>query len=223
MRKTNLRSLTRGVALPLGSLMVIALSLAPAGRAADLPAGKGRETFQSICTSCHEADVSTQLRNTRSGWADIIRSMKEMGAEATPAQFSEIIDYLTEHFGKDSSGKGASQEKGAAVGATSSAAEMETVRPRRALPWDRTPLKIGQALYRENCVVCHDIDGVQSKKSGPSFHHLFQREKMPLANMKPSRTFVAAKVRVGGKLMPAFGKKLTANEISALIDYMQSK
>ena len=35
---------------------------------------------------------------------------------------------------------------------------------RRPVPWEKNHLRIGQALYRENCVVCHDIDQPQSKK-----------------------------------------------------------
>ena len=37
---------------------------------------------------------------------------------------------------------------------------------RRPLPWEKNQLLIGQALYRENCVVCHDIDKPRSKKFG---------------------------------------------------------
>ncbi|MEP6961862.1 MAG: cytochrome c, partial [Acidobacteriota bacterium] len=66
---------------------------------------------------------------------------------------------------------------------------------RRELPWEKNPQRAGQALYRENCVVCHDIDKAQadSKKLGPSFQHLFQREKMPLANQKPTREYIAVR------------------------------
>ena len=34
---------------------------------------------------------------------------------------------------------------------------------RRPVPWEKNQLQAGQALYRENCVVCHDIDQQQSK------------------------------------------------------------
>jgi mono/diheme cytochrome c family protein len=46
---------------------------------------------------------------------------------------------------------------------------------------------------------------------------------MPRANVKPERSHVAAKIRVGGTVMPAFAKKLSAAEIDTLIDYMESK
>jgi len=94
---------------------------------------------------------------------------------------------------------------------------------RRPLPWEKNHLKIGQALYRENCVVCHDIDKAQSKKPGPSFYQLFRRDKMPLAAMKPSREYIKVRVKFGGALMPSFRQWLSEGEIDTLIDYIASK
>jgi mono/diheme cytochrome c family protein len=92
-------------------------------------------------------------------------------------------------------------------------------------PWEKNRLLIGQGLYRENCVVCHDIDRpqAQSKKFGPSFYQLFKRDKMPLSSIKPNRDYVKVRVKFGGALMPAFAKKLSENEIDTIIDYMESK
>ena len=68
---------------------------------------------------------------------------------------------------------------------------------------------MGQALYRENCAVCHDIEQAQSKKLGPSFYQLFRREKMPIASMKPNRDYIKVRVKFGGQLMPAFRQRLS--------------
>ena len=94
---------------------------------------------------------------------------------------------------------------------------------RRPIPWEKNSLRIGQALYRENCVVCHEIDRRESKKFGPSFYQLFRREQMPLAKMKPSRDYIKVRIKFGGTLMPAFRTWLTDREIDSLIDYMASK
>jgi mono/diheme cytochrome c family protein len=91
------------------------------------------------------------------------------------------------------------------------------------VPWEKHRLLVGQALYRENCVVCHDIDRAQSKKLGPSFHELFKRDKMPLGNLKPSREYIKVRVKFGGALMPAFRKTLKDSEIDTLIDYIAAK
>ena len=94
---------------------------------------------------------------------------------------------------------------------------------RRPIPWEKDRLRIGQALYRENCVVCHDINREQSKKMGPSFYRLFQRDRMPLAKVKPSWEYVRVRVKFGGAIMPAFGGFLTERDINAIIAYMASK
>jgi mono/diheme cytochrome c family protein len=208
--------------LPKISVMICAVALGPAP-AAELPPGKGRETFGKVCSSCHDVDIALQMRQTRSGWINIIKLMKDMGADATAAQFNEIIDYLTEHFGKEPTGKASPQGKKPSPVSSITPAEPENPQVRRLLPWDKHPLRVGQALYRENCVVCHDVDAENSKKLGPSFYHLFQREQMPRTKMKPSRSYVAAKIRAGGNVMPSFGKKLTPSEINALIDYLEVK
>ena len=90
-------------------------------------------------------------------------------------------------------------------------------------PWEKNHLRVGQALYRENCVVCHDIDGFPSKKPGPSFYQLFKREKMPISNAKPSREYITVRVKFGGPLMPAFRQWLTETQLETLIDYIASK
>jgi len=90
-------------------------------------------------------------------------------------------------------------------------------------PWERNGLRIGQALYRENCVVCHEIDAPKSKKLGPSFYQLFKREKMPASSMKPNREYIKVRVKFGGPLMPAFRQALNDHQIDTLIDYIASR
>ena len=92
-------------------------------------------------------------------------------------------------------------------------------------PWETPQIVIGRDLYRENCAVCHDIDKgkAQSRKFGPSLNHLFQNEKLPLSHGKPTRQYVVVRIKYGGALMPAFGKKLSDSDIAALIDYITSK
>jgi mono/diheme cytochrome c family protein len=202
--------------------VAIALAIfAPRLTGQDLPAGKGRETFKTICTSCHDAETTTNLRNTRSGWVEVIANMKTNGADGTEAQFTEILDYLTSNFGKKDDGS--AKKTGSTAGGAPSLDKPAAPVLLRPVPWEKNRLKIGQAIYRENCVVCHAVDAGSSDKLGPSFYHLFQRDKMPQSNAKPERTLIAGKIRVGGKLMPSFAKKLTFADIDAVLDYLQSK
>ena len=220
---TNSSAIARvhGLIPCLRAALVIAI-MAPAVNAQDLPAGKGRETFKTICTSCHDIETTINLRNTRSGWAEVIATMKNNGADGTEVQFTEVLDYLTLNFGKKDDG---SAKKGGSSVSESARSLDRTAAPvvLHPVPWEKNRLKIGQAIYRENCVVCHDVEAESSTKLGPSFYHLFQRDKMPQSNARPERLLIAGKIRVGGKLMPAFGKKLTSADIDAVLDYLQSK
>lgn len=92
-------------------------------------------------------------------------------------------------------------------------------------PWQTSQLTIGRDLFRENCAVCHDIDKDQkhTRKLGPSLNHLFKNEKLPLSHGKPNRPYVVVRIKFGGALMPAFGKRLSQSEIDTLIDYIASK
>ena len=95
----------------------------------------------------------------------------------------------------------------------------------KPLPWEKNRLQSGLALYRSNCVVCHDADRPQSetKKLGPSFYHVFRQDKMPLSGEKPTRKYVKGVVQAGfPPLMPSFADKLNDAEIDLLLDYLQS-
>ncbi len=97
---------------------------------------------------------------------------------------------------------------------------------KKPLPWEKNRLLSGQALYRANCAVCHDVDksAADSKKMGPSLNHLFQQEKLPLSGDKVSRAAVKDKIQQGGFIMPAFpSSMLNDSEITTLLDYLQTK
>jgi mono/diheme cytochrome c family protein len=91
------------------------------------------------------------------------------------------------------------------------------------LPWEKKSHVTGQILYRENCVVCHEIDRPQAKKLGPSFYQLFKRDTMPIMKAKPNREYIKVRVKFGGPLMPAFRDRLNDSEIDTLIDYIASR
>jgi mono/diheme cytochrome c family protein len=92
-------------------------------------------------------------------------------------------------------------------------------------PGEKAHLAIGRDLYRENCAVCHDIDKdkMHSRKFGPSLQRLFKNETLPMSHGKPTRPYVEVRIKFGGAIMPAFGKRLTQDEINTLIDYIDSK
>ena len=84
------------------SVLVCALILMLSAHAtAQLPDGKGRDTVLKVCGGCHEASQAAALRLNREGWNDLINNMKSMGAEATEAEFTEVLDYFSTHFPAD--------------------------------------------------------------------------------------------------------------------------
>ena len=93
---------------------------------------------------------------------------------------------------------------------------------RKPPPWEKLN-QIGRGLYRENCIVCHDIEAAESKKLGPSLFRLFQNEKLPFSGGKPSVEYVRVKVQFGGDVMPPYVNRLSAAEIEKIIAYIKTK
>lgn len=90
-------------------------------------------------------------------------------------------------------------------------------------PWEK-PRESGRDLYRENCIVCHEIEQADDKgKLGPSLHRLFQNEKLPASGGVPNEPYVRVKIQFGGDVMPPFTNRLTDEEIGTIINYIRSK
>ena len=64
----------------------------------EFPAGAGRDTFIRVCSNCHSPDNVKAHGQDRQGWENTITKMAGFGANATDAEFTEILDYLTKNF-----------------------------------------------------------------------------------------------------------------------------
>jgi competence protein ComEA len=82
------------------AVLLFSVSLLPAVWGEDLPPGEGRETVMRVCTACHDIDAVPRLHYSREGWANLVASMKDMGADATDAEITQIVNYLAKNFGK---------------------------------------------------------------------------------------------------------------------------
>lgn len=91
-----------------------------------------------------------------------------------------------------------------------------------APPWENST-KVGRALYRENCIVCHEIEKRETQKLGPSLFRLFQNETLPFSGGKPSVPYVKIKIQFGGDVMPPYVGRLTAEEIETIIAYIKKQ
>jgi competence protein ComEA len=66
----------------------------------DLPAGKGRDALQQMCTNCHGLDQITSNHYSKKYWGSVVDDMVSRGAVGTDDQISLVIGYLARNFGK---------------------------------------------------------------------------------------------------------------------------
>jgi competence protein ComEA len=85
-----MRKITHPLAA-LGIGTVLFLTLANAQE--KLPDGPGRETLKRVCGACHSAENVAGMAKTREEWGAVV-------AQATEAEFNEIVDYLATYFPK---------------------------------------------------------------------------------------------------------------------------
>ena len=69
-------------------------------RAADLPAGPGREILLRACTRCHTQESFSEYRHTREEYQTIVYRMGDRGAQATVTELDQIAEYLAKNFPK---------------------------------------------------------------------------------------------------------------------------
>jgi hypothetical protein len=59
---------------------------------------------KSSCIQCHQASKITKQHHTRAEWVKTVDKMIEYGAEVSEQEKPALIDYLSAHFGPESSG-----------------------------------------------------------------------------------------------------------------------
>ena len=100
------------------------LSLIPAAKAQELPAGKGKDVVENVCSACHGVDLFSSMRLRKGDWQDVVNSMKTRGADGTDADFKTIVDYLAKFLGDSVNvNKAAAKELAAELDITTQEAE----------------------------------------------------------------------------------------------------
>jgi mono/diheme cytochrome c family protein len=79
----------------------------------------------------------------------------------------------------------------------------------------------GEAIFKKNCQLCHHPDKT-TKKLGPGLKGLFNLKELPESKKPPTEELVREQIVNGTKNMPAFGKKLSAEQIENLIAYLKT-
>jgi competence ComEA-like helix-hairpin-helix protein len=78
--------------------VLLAALLAPAGRAAELPDGAGKDILLRACTGCHKAEEFLSYRHTKEEYQAIVQRMGQRGARASNDELDIIADYLAKNF-----------------------------------------------------------------------------------------------------------------------------
>jgi cytochrome c oxidase cbb3-type subunit 3 len=131
--------------------------------AQQFPDGPGKDTTMRLCAGCHNLDVVSQHRAGRDEWNVEIQKMIAAGAQGTPAQFNEILTYLTGNFGSGQDTAGGQQAGrggrrggggGGGRGGGRRGGFTQFTRPLAS----QDVLARGRGLYETNCASCHASD-----------------------------------------------------------------
>jgi competence protein ComEA len=82
-------------------LLLASLFALSAIQAQDLPAGKGKDTVEKVCTACHGLEAIVALQGGKDIWQSIIDDMKGRGADGSNEDFNAIVNYLSKYFGNN--------------------------------------------------------------------------------------------------------------------------
>lgn len=66
----------------------------------DLPEGKGKAVFVTMCSNCHGLDQVTAVKNSKKQWTYVVDDMVSRGAEGSEEDVNSVISYLARNFGQ---------------------------------------------------------------------------------------------------------------------------
>ncbi|HXE11273.1 MAG TPA: cytochrome c [Bryobacteraceae bacterium] len=133
----------------LGAGLAFSVAILGAQAPAGLPEGPGRATTQRICGACHSPTIVVGHNQTAEQWKDTVTNMVVRGAKGTPAELTEVTNYLTKSF----------PPNGAAPAAPGRAAPRPPRRfgagPDDQQVVDAAAAERGKSLYSTDCATCH--------------------------------------------------------------------
>jgi len=78
---------------------LLAVNLAGAISAQELPPGKAKPLVQRACTTCHELTIGSKQRMDRERWSALVEDMVDRGAKLSEDEVTEVVEYLAANFG----------------------------------------------------------------------------------------------------------------------------
>ncbi len=79
----------------------------------------------------------------------------------------------------------------------------------------------GEAVFKKNCTMCHYPDKAD-KKLGPGLKDLMKNKELPSSHKPATEANIREQIEKGSAKMPGFGKKLSAEEIDNLMEYLKT-
>jgi hypothetical protein len=98
------------MALSCGTLLVSVMAVTPAAQTSPAQTTESsplspedqaaRQTFERVCSACHETERATTTLRTPQEWSEILEMMSSFGASATEPEFMQIQRYLNRRYGR---------------------------------------------------------------------------------------------------------------------------
>ena len=84
---------------------VLTVALATPSMAApqELPEGEGKKLLEERCASCHSLKPVVSLKQSQGAWKELVVKMVGYGAQLDDKEVDVATEYLTKHFGPESS------------------------------------------------------------------------------------------------------------------------
>ena len=85
--------------------LVLTVALATLSMAVpqELPEGEGKKLLEERCTSCHDLKPVVSLKQSQGAWKELVVKMVGYGAQLDDKEVDVATEYLTKHFGPESS------------------------------------------------------------------------------------------------------------------------
>lgn len=108
-------------------------------------------------------------------------------------------------------------------------AALTLVSPRAAFSGKKkpdSPNSEGKTLFDRNCRTCHHAEKADTKV-GPGLKDLFKNQELPATHRPATEANVRKQIEEGNRHakpmgMPGFAKKLSDQEMQALLDYLKT-
>jgi cytochrome c5 len=131
-------ALSRLVTLFAALAVVAAASPGRSQNANPLPPGDGRDLVAVACSQCHYLGTIAKIRDGAAGWRTYVNNMVLRGAQLTPAEIDQVVNYLALNLGPG--------------------INLPPAKP-VALPDGQ-----GKELVETRCGLCHDLERVATIK-----------------------------------------------------------